>query len=89
MPWGYGGPTNQTPFTTINVPYPNVCYWNRNYLGQNYLACQVRGPTPSPTVCAALFSANRDVPVGCCSVYGIGCTPGRNAPLMYQGMRNY
>ena len=81
-----------------NLPYSgNVCRWNMDYYGRTYLRCSPpRVPRfcqpyqpPDPTTCAHLFSTNQEVPVPCCSIFGIGCTPGNNRPISYSGLRNF
>lgn len=93
-PWGQNSPINNTPFIHLNIPYPNTCHWNTSYNGQTYLRCpsyqfSVPKPVSDPTTCAQLFSSNQNVPPVCCGAFGIGCTPGANAPISFQGMRNY
>jgi len=67
----------------------NVCTWNTDYYGRNYLRCGIVQQTSNPTTCAHLFSTNQEVPVSCCDVFGIGCTPGNNSPISYYGVRNF
>lgn len=72
------------------MQYPHQpCFYTRGPWGHPQLVCNHRPYFLTPYMCSQLFLNNQNVPPPCCRNWGVGCTPGANAPISYRGMRRF